>query len=329
MKTFLKIAIGLILLVAILAAAGYAWASSATAQAFEQTVEVHDVDFPVPYPEAAPEAGPTADGEFATDGETGGTGNDVRAAAIQRGEHLVHARYGCADCHGENLGGGVMMDAMPMGRFLGPNLTGGAGSVVTGYGTADWDRAVRHGVAPDGRRLMMPAADFQRMSDQELSDIVAHIGSLPPVDNEVTAVALGPIGKMLVARGIWQFSADRIGDHDSPHVARPPTATASVEFGRHLAATCVGCHKQDYTGGDIGGDPNWAPAANLTAAGSLSQWTLEEFVRLMREGVRPDGSEVLEPMTFVMPAAQRMTDLELEAMYLFLRSLPARETAAS
>ena len=57
MKTFLKIAIGLILLVAILAAAGYAWASSATAQAFEQTVEVHDVDFPVPYPEAAPEAG--------------------------------------------------------------------------------------------------------------------------------------------------------------------------------------------------------------------------------------------------------------------------------
>ena len=34
-------------------------------------------------------------------------------------------------------------------------------------------------------------------------------------------------------------------------------------FGRHLAGTCVGCHKQDYTGGDIGGDPNWAPAANL------------------------------------------------------------------
>ena len=325
MKTFVKIVIGLILLLAILAAAGYAWASSATAQAFERSVEVHQVDFPVPYPEA----GAATAGAATTDGGAGSTGADPLAAAIERGEHLVHARYGCADCHGENLGGGVMMDAMPMGRLLGPNLTGGEGSVVNSYRAADWDRAVRHGVGTEGRPLTMPAEDFRLMSDQELSDIVTYIGALPPVDNEVTAVALGPIGKMLVARGIWRFSADRIGDHDSPHVARPPAATASVEFGGHLAATCVGCHKQDYTGGDIGGDPNWAPAANLTAAGSLSQWTLEEFVRLMREGVRPDGSEVLEPMTFVMPAAQRMTDLELEAMYLFLRSLPARETAAS
>jgi mono/diheme cytochrome c family protein len=218
---------------------------------------------------------------------------------------------------------------MPMGRFLGPNLTGGPGSPVADYGAADWDRAVRHGVAPDGRRLVMPAEDFQLMTDQELADIITYAQSLPDVDNEVTTVALGPIGKMLVARGIWEFSADRIGNHEVSHRARPPETAANVEFGRHLAATCVGCHKQDYTGGDIGGDPGWAPAANLTAAGNLPNWSLEEFVRLMREGVRPDGSQVLEPMTFVMSSAQEMTDVELEAIYLFLRSLPARETAES
>jgi mono/diheme cytochrome c family protein len=324
MKTLLKVVLGLVLVLVLLAAGGYAWASSATAQVFERSIDVPPHDFPVPYP-----AAPADDAGYADAAATAEEDENVdvhpMAAAIERGEHLVRARYGCADCHGENLGGGVMMDAMPMGRFLGPNLTGGPGSAVEGFTPVDWDRAVRHGVGTDGRPLVMPAMDFQSMSDRELSDIVAFITALPAIDNEVEAVALGPIGKMLIARGTWEFSADLI-DPQSTHPAEPPAAGPTAEFGAHLAATCVGCHKADYSGGPIGGDPSWAPAANLTAAGNVSEWTLDEFVRAMRDGVRPDGTELLEPMTYVLPGAQRMTDVELEAIYRFLLTLPARET---
>ena len=45
--------------------------------------------------------------------------------------------------------------------------------MVTDYEPADWDRIVRHGLLSDGRPAAMPSEDFQMMSDQELSDIIA------------------------------------------------------------------------------------------------------------------------------------------------------------
>ena len=67
-----------------------------------------------------------------------------------------------------------MVDAFPLGTLLGPTITSGAGSVTPDYTPADWDRIVRHGVRQDGTASTMPAQDFQRMSDRELSDIVAY-----------------------------------------------------------------------------------------------------------------------------------------------------------
>lgn len=68
----------------------------------------------------------------------------------------------------------------------------------------------------------MPRVDFQSMSDQELSDIVPHIRSLPPVDNAVPRSTLGPLGTILVATGKMQFSAGLIANHMTPHRMYPP-----------------------------------------------------------------------------------------------------------
>ncbi len=325
MKTLLRFAGGLVLLVLLVLGVGYFWASRAAASTFDRTITTHEVDFPVPYP--APVMAGAAEGE-AAEGSLAGAeedGVDPLAAAVARGEHLVRARYACADCHGEDFSGGVMMDAMPVARAFGPNLTGGEGSPVASFSPADWDRAVRHGVGGDGRPLIMPSEDFQRMSDQELSDIVAYINSFPAVDNETEPLTLGPIGKFLIARGALRPSADGV-DHDEAHEPYPPSAAPTEVFGAHLAAACVGCHKEDYTGGEIGGDPSWPPAANLTAAGPVADMSLDDFSSILRTGVRPDGTELLEPMTYVVPLARRMTDVEVEALYRFFRSLPARET---
>ena len=217
-----------------------------------------------------------------------------------------------------------MVDDAMLGSLLGPNLTMGGGSKTLAYRTSDWDRAVRHGVKPGGLPSMMPSGDFVMMSDQELSDIVAYILSVPPVVSEVAAGRLGPLGTMLVAFGQLPFAADLIESHSTEHASIPPLAEVSVDFGKHLAGVCTGCHYEDLAGGAIiGGDPSWPPSRNLTPhVDGLAGWTYQDFRAVLVEGRRPDGTAVLEPMTLLRPYAEYMTDVEMAALWTYLQSIP-------
>ncbi len=90
------------------------------------------------------------------------------------------------------------------------------------------------------------------------------------------------------------------------------------------AGPTTGCQRADLSGGPIaGGDPSWVPARNLTPhADGLAGWTYEQFVAAMRDGMRPNGTTLLLPMTIVLPYARRMTDVEMEALWVYLRSVP-------
>jgi mono/diheme cytochrome c family protein len=311
----------LVLLVVVVVGGAFLWASNVSARAMSRTVEAHVVEFPVPFPLDAEEV-------EALELSAAAAERVALERALERGAHLVNARYGCIECHGHDFGGGTMVDAFPIGRLLGPNLTSGQGGVVENYSVADWDRIVRHGIRPDGRVTVMPSEDFLRMSDQELSDIIAYIRSVPPVDREMAPVRLGPLGRFLVATGQLHFSADRVGEHHAPHVPLPPPEGVSLEFGQHLAAVCTGCHAMNLAGGKIaGGDPSWVPAANLTPhAEGLAGWSYEDFATAMREARRPDGSAILEPMSFLVPFANNMTEVEMQALWLYLQSLEPHPT---
>ncbi len=321
MKTFFKILGYAVLSLLIVVAGFYLWASVASKRILSETYEAHAIDFPIPFPL-------DADRIAAMDLAPEDASRLAMEEAVERGGHLVHARYMCTECHGNNLSGGVMVDAFPIGTLLGPNLTGGEGGVTRNYTPADWNRTVRHGILPDGRPSIMPSEDFRNMSDQELSDIIAYIRSYPPVDNVVPAPSLGPLGKILVATGEITLSVHHIPSHHSPHLEFPPEAQVTAEFGAHLSATCTGCHGMNFAGGPIaGGDPSWAPARNLTPHPSgLADWTYDDFVRAMQQGIRPDGTPIVAPMTLVTPYAQRMTPVELEALWTYLRTLPPLET---
>jgi mono/diheme cytochrome c family protein len=317
MKTALKIAGVLLVLLVLIAAGGYAWASNTSSRILARTYDTHTVDFPVPYPLDAAEVAALGLTEEAS-------AQLAMERAIERGRHLVEARYACGECHSPDFGGGVMIDAFPIGTLLGPNLTLGPGSRTLDYTPADWDRIVRHGILPNGRAAAMPSEDFRLMSDQELSDVIAYIRSMPPVDRTMAPPKLGPLGKFLLARGDLRLSANLIESHQSPHLALPPAEEPSVEFGRHLAATCTGCHGQDFSGGPIaGGDPSWAPARNLTPhETALASWSYDDFARALRENRRPDGTELRAPMSFMTPFAQKMKEVEIQAMWNYLRSIP-------
>lgn len=213
MKKALKVVTAVVALLLVAGAGSYVWASMKASRLLSRSIETHVVGFPVPFPLSDEERAALAPDE-----------DPVAVAterAIERGRHLVEARYGCIECHGQDFGGGVMVDDPMLGRILGPNLTTGPGSKTLAYSASDWDRAVRHGVKPGGLPSSMPSGDFLLMSDQELSDIVAYIQTRPPVESEVALVRFGPLGTMLTALGQLPFAADLIETHSTEHVELP------------------------------------------------------------------------------------------------------------
>src|SRR5262249_21261715 len=105
------------------------------------------------------------------------------AASISRGQHLAVAVARCVDCHGDNLAGKVFLDEPP-GRIVAPNLTRGAGGVAGLLSDADWVRAIRDGVGPNGKALLIMPAEYSQLSDADLAAIISYVKSTPPVDND-------------------------------------------------------------------------------------------------------------------------------------------------
>jgi mono/diheme cytochrome c family protein len=243
-------------------------------------------------------------------------------AAIERGKYLVNHVVLCIDCHGEDLGGMYAVDEWIMARLYAPNITMHPDSVVADYTAEDWVRSVRHGVAKDGRRLLlMPSEDYYSFGDGDLGAIIAYIKSLPAVDRKDNPITLGPIGKLIVATGELDFAYNKINHTASRPDAEPgPTA----EWGEVMIGACIGCHGMELSGGMIpGGDPKWPAAANLTPAEEgLAGWSYEDFVQAMRHGKRPDGTEIRDPMPWKHYAG--MYEDDVLALWKYLQTVPAR-----
>ena len=255
----------------------------------------------------------------------------VRAdsAAIARGAHLAQSFGGCADCHGQNMGGKVMIDDAALGRVYGTNLTRGKGGVGASLTAADIVRALTHGVGRDGRPLkVMPASDYVHLNDADLAALVAYVQSVPPVDATFPPSRIGPLGRALFVAGKFPIiQAERV-DHGAAPIA-PVAAGPTAEYGAYVASVgCKGCHGQTLAGGPIeGGAPDWPPATNLTRSGPTAKWTEAAFSQLLRTGKRPDGSQVNE----VMPVhlTKNLSDDEVRALWLYLRSVPPTPAPAS
>ena len=248
------------------------------------------------------------------------------AVTIAHGKHLAETR-GCNDCHGKDYAGAKVIEDGAMGKLYGPNLTRGKGGRIATFKDEDWVRAIRHGVGPDGRGLfIMPSEEYSHFSDEDLAALVAYMKTIPAVDRERVPTELGPISRMLLATGKMKLAAEVI---DHPNVKPKAIVPAvSAEYGKYVAASCIGCHGPNLSGGKIEiGPPSWPQAANLTphADGRVGKWTEAEFVQVMRTAKRPDGTELNE----VMPRAfGQMNDVELKALFAFFKSLPATTTGA-
>ncbi|HXE76988.1 MAG TPA: cytochrome c [Rhodanobacter sp.] len=246
------------------------------------------------------------------------------AAAVARGKHIVETR-GCTDCHGQDLGGATFIDDPLFARFSGTNLTaGGPGGQLT---DADRLRAIRHGVAPDGRSLLfMPAQDFSGLSDADMGDLLAYLHQVPAVDHVTLVNRVGPIARVLFVLGEMPLLPAEVVAHAvAAHPAQSPPVGPTAAYGAYLATSCSGCHHEDFAGGHVAGTPaNWPDAANLTPDPSgLAGWSEADFRTALRDGVAPGDRKT---QTDYMPVrvTRHFSDEEISALYAFLHSLPPR-----
>jgi cytochrome c553 len=240
------------------------------------------------------------------------------AAAIERGRRLEGSRIECRGCHGDDLGGKVMIDNPAIGRVVAPNLTSGRGSGVADYRDEDWVRAIRHGLAADGRPLLlMPTKQFAPLSDADLAPLVAYLVALPPVDRELDGISLGPIGKALTLFGRFEPQAFTL-DHAAVRPSTVPPGD-TIEYGGYLANACTDCHGSNLAGGAVA--PGVPDASNLTPKGKIAGWSELEFARAMRTCKTPDG-RTLDPFMPCLRTFHAMDDVELRALYRYLQTLP-------
>ncbi len=243
------------------------------------------------------------------------------AESIALGEYLVTTR-GCMDCHGENLGGTVLLDDPALATLPAPNLTSGAGGIGGQMSDEQWVLAIRHGVGRDGHGLIiMPSAEYWYLSDRHLGAIIAYLKQAPPVDSSLPARRLGPMGRLGILTGMLPPAMPDLIDHTGP---RPPAPEpgVTVEYGEYVTRLCTGCHGPDLAGAPPD-QPGGLPYPNLTPAGELGNWTEEDFITAMRTGVKPSGAELAEAMPW--RTIGQATDEELKAIWLYLESLPPIE----
>jgi cytochrome c553 len=232
---------------------------------------------------------------------------------VARGRRVAKLN-GCHDCHGAQLQGQLFHDEMPIIRAWGPNLS----RTLAAHSDADFDRAVRHGVGLDGRRLwMMPSSAFAHLTDQEMADLMAYLRTYKPTGQAQPRFQVGHIGRLGVLLGQFKSEADTI---KADAGLKLEDAGPEHAQGRDLARACIECHGPTLKGSPVMKSPDLAIAASYDPA---------DFARLMRTGIAA-GDRKVGLMTLVGRSRfSGLTPDEVAALHGYLKARAQRQIATA
>lgn len=242
------------------------------------------------------------------------TAATASAGSVERGRRLAKLN-GCHDCHGDRLEGRLFHDEMPILRAWGPNLT----RIAAAQSDAQLDRAIRHGVAGDGRRLwVMPSAAFAQLTDPEAADLIAYVRSFPVAGEDQPRIQVGHVGRVGVLLGKFRSEPQVLAQAGPPVL--PDFGPQHAE-GRRLARVCVECHGADLKGIAFLKTPDLTMAASYDEA---------DFQRLLHEGVAAGGRKLDGLMGGVAQSRfSALTDAEIAQLHAYLKARAEREIAAA
>jgi mono/diheme cytochrome c family protein len=263
----------------------------------------------------------------------------AQTGSAERGKYIFDAA-GCYGCHtqaqGAALAGGPPLRT-PFGIFYAPNITPDREHGIGQWSEADFIRALREGVSPQGRHYfpVFPYSSYTKMTTQDLLDLRAFLATIPPSDkpsrpHEVTwpfswRAALAP----------WKWLYFKAGAYrpDPAHDAQWNRGAYLVEALTH----CGECHTprsflggieraQWLTGARMPGGDLVAP--NLTPDKSgLADWSSTDIVDALTDGTLPQGGTLGEEMgEVVRNSTSRLRPEDRAAIAAYLKALPPMPT---
>lgn len=268
-------------------------------------------------------------------------------AMVKQGEYLARAGD-CAACHtapgGKPFAGGLAM-ASPVGTIYSSNITPDPDTGIGNYTYGDFERAVRRGIARDGRTLYpaMPYPSYARVSDQDVQALYAYFTkAVAPVKeaNRGTDIPWPLSMHWPLTYWRWIFAP-------AVQPATTPAADAIMARGAYLVeglGHCGACHTpraltlqekalSDHDGTVYlsgGESDNWiVPSLRGEPATGLGSTRESELVKLLRDG-RGERSATFGGMADVVEHSTRfMSDDDLTAIARYLKSLsPGKQESA-
>ena len=252
---------------------------------------------------------------------------------IERGKHIIFSQAHCADCHSTqnsdsllalgqepSLSGGRLFD-VGIAKIYTPNLTSDKTYGIGRRTDAEIARVIRYGVHANGNAVV-EFMGFHDMSDADLTSVVSYLRTQKPVANKIPEAEYSIIGKAIRAFLITPHGPSR----PLQKFIKPDSTAAYGEYIVHSTTNCAGCHTQRDLAGKLtgplmagGNDIDGLITPNLTPDSSsrIFGWTEELFINRFRMGKLNPKSE--------MPwnSFKNMTDLELKAIYRYLKTVPA------
>jgi mono/diheme cytochrome c family protein len=268
------------------------------------------------------------------------------AELIQHGEYVARLAD-CVACHSvpesKPFAGGLEM-ATPMGAIYATNITPDPQTGIGRYTLADFDRAIRSGVALDGHRLYpaMPYTSYTKLSDDDVRALYAYfMNEVKPVQQADKASKIPWPMNMRWPLAFWNAAFLDSGTYQSksdPRImgdgdARLWNRGAYIVQG---AGHCGSCHtprsvvmneegldegSQAYLSGALL-DGWYAPSLRGDPNVGLGRWSENDIVAFLKTG-RNQHAVVFGSMSDAFNnSTQFMTDDDLAAVAHYLKSLP-------
>ena len=252
---------------------------------------------------------------------------------------------GCDSCHAAanaegdarlQLGGGQVL-ATDFGDFTVPNISPDPADGIGAWSATDFANAMLRGVSPDGSHLYpaFPYTSYTRMQPQDVADLWAYLGTLPPVAGRPPGHGLRFPFNVRRGVGLWKLAFLS----DAPAVT-VDTFDPELARGQYLVegpGHCGECHTPRNFAGALD-TSRWLAGApspegkgqvpNITTGGGgVGDWTAEDLVYMFESGFKPDFDTVGGAMVAVQENLSMLAADDLQAIAAYLKAVPPQASS--
>ena len=266
---------------------------------------------------------------------------DESVSPPQRGNEYVARAADCVACHsipgGKAFAGGLKMGT-PLGAIYSTNITPDPETGIGRYSLADFDRAVRQGIARDGRRLYpaMPYPSYVKLTDADVVALYRYfMKQVRPVHQANLKSEIPALLSFRWPLAIWNYFFAPSGSY----VAKPGH-DAAWNRGAYLVqglGHCGACHTprgiaiqeealDDSNPNYLAGtelDAWYAPSLRGNMRTGLGTWSMKDIGEFLVHGHNRVGTAFGSMTEVVNNSTSYLSDSDIHAIAKYLNSLPA------